>query len=148
MHTLLLTLVLTAAPIATTAGVTVTAPDGWTPTKDGTTFVFTAPDKDAELRVDLYEKEKAGDAQKCVDQLVEKLAAADKVAKDTYAPAVVDGQPASTQSSGEKKHRQRRLVGCNGKSYFLIDWMETKVGGTKYEKAYAALLAGISYAKK
>lgn len=134
--------------VASAKGVSVTAPEGWVPSKDGDTFVFSSPGKDAQLRVDLFAKDKQGDAQDCLDQLVEKLAANDKASKDSYAAGVIDSQPSATQVTftEDRKHRQKRLVGCNGRSYFLIDWVELTHSGPKYEKAFTKLLTGIKYA--
>ena len=84
-----------AAPVAREHGLSVPAPDGWILTKEGTTFVFSAPGKNAQLRVDLFQKEKDGDPKDCVNQIVEKLAAGDRVSPQTFTPTAVDGQPAA-----------------------------------------------------
>ncbi|HEY3452656.1 MAG TPA: hypothetical protein VGK67_40300 [Myxococcales bacterium] len=150
MRAMLLLLALTAspAPTPTTArehGVSVPAPEGWTATKEGSTWVFSAPTSNAVLRVDLFQKEKAGDPRDCVGQIVEKLAAADRVAKETFTPMTVDGQPAALQTTVDKRRqKQRRVVGCNGKSYFLIDWLDVGASA-KHEDAFAALLTQIRF---
>ena len=139
---------LAVGPAATASGVSVPAPEGWVATRDANTFVFSAPGKDASVRIDLFEKETAADAQDCIDQLLEKLSAAEKLSKESYVPGAVDGQPSATQVTftKDRKHRQKRLVGCNGKSYFLIDWVELTHAGPKYDKAFTKLLTSIHYA--
>lgn len=145
---LLAALVAASGPVAQAHGITIVAPERWVAAREGTTFVFTAPEKDAELRVDLFEKKAAGDARACVDQIVEKLAAADKVSKDEYRPATVDGQPAATHVLGVdgRRNKQLRVVGCNGRSYFLIDWLALGRGLTRHEEAFADLLTRVRYA--
>jgi hypothetical protein len=135
-------------PAATAHGISVPAPEGWVASRDGNTFVFSAPGKDASLRIDLFEKDNSADPQDCVDQLLEKLSSAEKMSKESYVPGAIDGQPSATQVTftKDRKHRQKRLVGCNGKSYFLIDWVELTHAGPKYEKAFTKLLTGIHYA--
>ena len=66
---------------------------------------------------------------------------------DTYSPGVLDGQPSATQTTvtEDRAHRQKRVIGCNGKSYFLIDWVELTHAGPKYEKVFTKLLTGIKY---
>lgn len=148
MLTLVMLALLHADPGATAHGVSVPAPEGWVASRDDKTFVFSAPGKDASLRVDLFEKDKPTDPQDCVDQLVDNLAKAEKTSKESYAPGAIDNQPSATQVTftADRKHRQKRLVGCNGKSYFLIDWVELSHAGPKYEKAFTRLLTSIHYA--
>lgn len=147
MRPLVLMMVLAAAPagVAREHGLTVTAPPGWTTTMDGSTFVFNAPKANAELRVALFEKEKRGDPKDCLDQIVSKLAAADGVKKETFTPTTVDAQPAALQTSVDNKRQKvRRIVGCNGKSYFLIDWLDVGASA-RHEEAFATMLAQIKY---
>ncbi|MBS2030398.1 MAG: hypothetical protein JST54_21020 [Deltaproteobacteria bacterium] len=159
MHTLI-ALMLSAAPLvtspsatppptATAHNITVTAPQGFVRSKDGTTFVFSSPGKDAQMSIDFGEKDKAVDAQACLDEVVSKVAAGAKENQETYAATVIDGQPAVTQTTftEDRKHRQRRLIGCNGKSFFLLDWVELTHAGPKYEKTFTQLLMGIKYAQ-
>jgi len=159
MHSLMLTLILagapaaspaTTAPVASSNGITIAAPAGWVPSKDGTTFLFSSPGKDAQMSVDFGHKDQAVDAQACLDEVVTKVAKGAKESKETYAATVIDGQPAVTQTTftADRKHRQRRLIGCNGKSFFLMDWVELTHAGPKYEKAFTQLLMGIKYAQK
>jgi len=159
MHALFLMMTLAGAPAPSKAsgmpsgavghGIHVQAPAMWVASMDGTTFVFSAPTQDASLRVDLYEKPKAGDAQTCLDEIVHRLAASEKTSPDSYTPTAVGGQPAATQTTftPDRKQRTRRIVGCNGKSYFLIDWVELTHAGPKYAKAFTQLLTAITYAR-
>jgi hypothetical protein len=159
VHTLFLSLLLagapaasptTVAPAASAHGITVTAPAGWLPSKDGSTYLFSSPGKDAKMSIDFGEKDNAVDAQSCVDEVVSKVAAGAKENKETYSATAIDGQPAVTQTTftADRKHRQRRLIGCNGKSFFLLDWVELSHAGPKYEKAFTQLITGIKYAQK
>ena len=150
MHSLLLLLALAAAPapLPTTArehGVVVPAPEGWTVAKDGTTWVFNAPTSNGVLRVDLFHKEKTGDPKDCVRQIVENVAAANRVAKEAFTPMTVGGQPAALLTTLDKRRqKERQVVGCNGKSYFLIDWLDVGASAM-HEDAFAALLTQIKY---
>jgi len=138
-----------APPTATAHNITVTAPQGFVPSKDGTTFVFSSPGKDAQMSIDFGEKDNAVDPQACLDEVVGKVAAGAKESTESYAATVIDGQPAVTQTTftADRKHRQRRLIGCNGKSFFLLDWVELTHAGPKYEKAFTQLLMNIKYAQ-
>ncbi len=154
MPTALALALLLAAPAAPPAknevvahGVHVVAPEGWVRSADGTTVVFAAPEKQASVRVDTFEKDAVTDPQDCLDSLIKKLSAGDKQAPETYSPGVLDGQPSATQITvtDDRQHRQKRVIGCNGKDYFLIDWVELTHAGPKYEKAFTKLLTGIKY---
>jgi hypothetical protein len=128
-------------------GVHIVAPAGWARSNDGDTAVFDAPEKMASVRIDTFQKPKETDAQDCLDELVKKLSNGDKKVAETYSQSVLDGQPSATQTTftDDRKHRQKRVVGCNGKSYFLIDWVELTHAGPKYEKGFTKLLTGIKY---
>jgi hypothetical protein len=129
-------------------GVKVVGPDGWKRSDDGTTAVLDAPDRNASIRIDVFEKPKATDAQDCLTQLLDKLSGGSPDERDTYSPGVLDGQPSATQVklTDDHKHRQRRVVGCNGRSYFLIDWVEVNPPGPKpHDKDFTTLLTGIHY---
>ena len=52
-----------AAPSATANGITVGAPAGFVASKDGTTFIFSSPGKDAQMSIDFGKKDQAVDAQ-------------------------------------------------------------------------------------
>ena len=137
-----------AAPSATANGITVGAPAGFVASKDGTTFIFSSPGKDAQMSIDFGKKDQAVDAQACLDEVVAKVASGGKEDKESYSATVIDGQPAVTQTTftADRKHRQRRLIGCNGKSFFLLDWVELTHAGPKYEKAFTQLMMSIKYA--
>ncbi|MGC4114935.1 MAG: hypothetical protein QM765_10075 [Myxococcales bacterium] len=150
MLSMILAAALTAAPPAPVVvrehGLAVTAPEGWTVSKEGTTWVFSPPSKGtASLRVDLFEKEKRGEAADCMNQIVEKLAAAAGETKAAFTSTTIDGQPAALHTSVDKRRQKvRQLSGCNGKSYFLIDWVDVGASA-KHEDAFAMLLTQIKY---
>jgi hypothetical protein len=130
-----------------THGVHIHAPAGWAHSLDGTTVVFDAPEKQASMRINTFEKDKVSDSQACIDQLIDKLSGGKQAEKDTYAAGAIDGQPSATQVTYDegRKHKLRRIIGCNGKNYFLIDWAELSSAGSKYEKEFTRLLTGIKY---
>jgi hypothetical protein len=150
MYRILILAALAAAPMASSSTLTVAAPEGWAASKDGTTFVFSPASKDVVLRVDLFEKKDAGDPKACLDQIIANLCKAEKTSSDSYSTIVVDGQPAATQTSvsADQKIRHRRIVGCNGKAYFLVNWGEDRASNGKYDKAYSAMLTSIAYARQ
>jgi hypothetical protein len=155
MHLAALVLLL-AAPSADPAaspndvashGIHVVAPADWVRSVDGTTVIFSAPDKQASVRIDTFEKDKVTDPQDCLDALIKNLSTSDKQSADTYSQSVLDGQPSANQTTftDDRTHHQKRVIGCNGKNYFLIDWVELTHAGPKYEKAFTKLLTGIKY---
>ena len=151
MKTLLLLCALAAADAPTTEvrahGVRVLGPEGWVRSAEDSTVVFTSPTKDASIRVDTFEKPAQTEPAACLDQIVDKLANGDKAEKKTYAPGFVDGQPSVTQVkfTADRKQRERRAVGCNGRSYFLIDWVEASHAGPKYEPQFQKLLSTVHF---
>ena len=151
MKALLLLCALAAAdaptPEVRAHGVRVLGPEGWARSLEDTTVVFTSPQKDASLRIDTFEKPAQTEPQACLDQIIDKLSNGDKAEKKTYAPGFVDGQPAATQVkfTDGRKQRERRAAGCNGRSYFLVDWVEASHAGPKYEPQFQRLLSTVHF---
>lgn len=154
----LLLMLLSGAPSAASVdlskvsgpGIEVAIPEGWTRSSEGTTTVLTAPGKYASARIDLFSKENTTPAKDCMEQLLTKMSNGKKEERATYSSLDLAGQPGATQTTfaGDRKHKSKRLVGCNGKSYFLIDWVEATHAAPKLEKAWTQLLVGIRYVSK
>jgi hypothetical protein len=130
-------------------GVHVNLPPGWKCSNHGGQLFFDSPQKDAQLRIYTFEKERYTDAQTCLDKLVDHLAHGEQKEKASYSTASAGRQPAVTQvkliEENKRQRQRRRLVGCNGLNYVIVDLVEAVEAGSRYENLFTQTVASISF---
>jgi hypothetical protein len=158
MTALMLAAALTQAPESlvrqTFGGVTVKAPKSWAlSSEDESSKEWGSADDRARLAFSAFKVEPARPAKACVKQLVEALQV------EGFTDTSVGGSPAAkkitTDFIGDKdedkveanKVTTTTVVGCNGKTKWLLTFSNRTADGAKYGALFKRVLDSISYAK-
>lgn len=175
MIALVLCSVLSASPdalVATKVGekLTLKAPPKWEqasagddeplPTKPGEgSRSWASPDGLAKMEISVFNVDPVRPARACVQQMVEALSQADGVEVSAYTATTVGAQPASkrvnsdylgdkdTEKTEANKVTTTTVVGCNGRSKWLLTFSAKTSEGARFGPMLKRVLDSLQYVK-
>ncbi len=130
------------------------APTSWTKSQaDDKSLSWDEPESGASMAVSVFPVDPARPAKACVAQLVEALGT------EGFSATTLGGQPASKkvttdfvgeaedEKTDENKVTTTTVLGCNGKTKWVLTWTAKTAHGARFGPMLKRVLESISYGK-